>query len=154
MHIRYGYILGEGRFFFISTVLDIFDLVTIDYHIRLTCTGKDVAAVLDKALQKRKPSKMPEVRTDNDPQFTSIAFELFCWKNGIEHKRIPSETPNGIAHIEAFHSILEEDYLGLCKFESYEEVYREVMEFIFITTKWEYIQPLDTRRPSSIMKRL
>lgn len=129
--IKYGYIFGEGRFFFISTVLDVYDRVAVDYHIGLSCTGKDIADALARALHKRSPSTMPAVRTDNGPQFTSAAFELFCLENGIEHERIPIETPNGIAHIEAFHSILEEDCLGLFEFENYEEAYREVMEFMF-----------------------
>ncbi len=33
---------------------------------------------------------------------TSYAFEMYCQVNGIEHEHISVETPNAIAHIEAF----------------------------------------------------
>ncbi|SHH33490.1 Transposase [Thermosyntropha lipolytica DSM 11003] len=49
------------------------------------------------------------VRTDNRPQFMSVKFSKTCQELKLIHERIPVKTPNMNAHIEAFHSILEEE---------------------------------------------
>jgi putative transposase len=80
-------------------------------------------------LKKRgiKPGiKMPRVRTDNGPQFIAKLFEELCRKLGIIHERIPVGTPNLNAHIEAFHSILEDDCYSRYQFNSYAETYEQI----------------------------
>jgi putative transposase len=72
----------------------------------------------------------PVIRTDNGPQFISHAFEAACKRFQIEHERIPPRTPNMNVHIEAFHHLLKEECLGRIVFNSYEEVYQSVMEYI------------------------
>jgi len=129
MDIKYGYIHGEDRFFFQLSIIDVFDRCVIDYHLGLTCTAKDACRVLRNALKKRdiKPGmNMPQVRTDNGPQFISNLFREVCRKLGVIHERIPVKTPNMNAHIEAFHSILEDDCYSRNQFKSYAEVYEQV----------------------------
>lgn len=129
MDIKYGYIHGEERFFFQLSLIDVFDRCVIDYHLGLTCTAKDACRVLRNALKKRglKPGmKMPRVRTDNGPQFIANFFEELCHKLGIIHERIPIGTPNLNAHIEAFHSILEDDCYSRHQFNSYAEAYEQI----------------------------
>jgi putative transposase len=70
------------------------------------------------------------VRSDNGPQFISHAFTQGCENLEIEHERIPPKTPNMNAHIESFHRILEDDCLSRYEFQSYEEVYQIVSEFM------------------------
>ncbi len=41
----------------------------------------------------------------------------------MKHERIPVKTPNMNAHIESFHSILEEECYGINEFHSYIEAY-------------------------------
>jgi len=129
MDIKYGYIYGEERFYFQLSLIDVFDRCVIDYHLGLTCTAKDACRVLRNALKKRgiKPGMtMPRVRTDNGPQFIAKLFEEVCRKFGIVHERIPVRTPNLNAHIEAFHSILEDDCYSRHQFRSYAEAYEQV----------------------------
>jgi len=38
--------------------------------------------------------ELPQIRTDNGPQFTSIMFRELCESLGLEHERIPFKTPN------------------------------------------------------------
>lgn len=133
MDIKYGYILGEERFFFQLSLIDVFDRCVIDYHLGLTCTAKDACRVLHNALIKRgvKPGMaIPRVRTDNGPQFTANLFEEVCGRLGAVHERIPVKTPNLNAHIEAFHSILEDDCYSRHQFESYAEAYEQVSSYM------------------------
>lgn len=131
--IKYGYIAGEDRFFFIQTVLDVYDRCAVAYHIGLTCEGKDVARTLQQALWKRQlfeGDPKPVIRTDNGPQFISHAFQEACESFKVEHERIPPKTPNMNAHIESFHRLLEDDCLSRHEFETYKEAYEVVTEYI------------------------
>ncbi|NLY75829.1 MAG: transposase [Firmicutes bacterium] len=44
----------------------------------------------------------------------------------LTHERIPVGTPNLNAHIEAFHSILEDDCYSRHQFNTYAEAYKQV----------------------------
>ncbi|HZJ83314.1 MAG TPA: IS3 family transposase [Clostridia bacterium] len=131
--IKYGYIIGEDRFFYILSYLDVFDRGIIDYHIGLNCTGHDAIFTLKNALNRRdidaKESGLV-IRSDNGPQFISHIFEETCNSLGLEHERIPVKTPNKNAHIEAFHRILEDDCLAINEFETYGEAFIGVIDFM------------------------
>lgn len=131
--IKYGYIAGEDRFFFIQSVLDIYDRSVVDYHIGLFCTAKDAVASLKGALLRRQlygRESRPVVRSDNGPQFVSGIFEEACQQLGLEHERISYRTPKMNAHIEAFHSILESDCLSRHEFANFAEAYKTVADFM------------------------
>lgn len=131
--IKYGYIAGEDRFFYLMCIIDVYDRVIVDYHIGLSCEGRHAAHILERALWKRKipnaPSR-PIVRTDNGPQFISHIFETACETLSVEHERIPPKTPNLNAHIESFHSILERSCYARNEFGSYTEAHQIVTDFI------------------------
>jgi len=48
MDIKYGYIDGEDRFFFILSYIDVYDRGIIDYHIGLSCKGEDAKQTLQR----------------------------------------------------------------------------------------------------------
>lgn len=131
--IKYGYVEGEGRFFFLLSILDVYDRAVIDYHIGLSCEAKHAAELLQRALWKRnlfEGSQRPVIRTDNGPQFISHAFEQACERFEIEHERIPPKTPNKNAHIESFHAVLEDECLRRYEFVTYAEAHEAVGDYI------------------------
>ncbi|WP_225999552.1 IS3 family transposase [Paenibacillus sp. BJ-4] len=131
--IKYGYIAGEDRFFFIQSCLDVYDRSVVAYHIGLRCEAKDVIRTLQTALFKRQLFEVqtkPVIRSDNGPQFISHGFEAACESFGVEHERIPPRTPNMNAHIESFHRLLQDECLARYDFETYSEAYEAVTEFI------------------------
>lgn len=133
LDIKYGYIQGEDRFFYICEVIDVFDRTIIDYHIGLTCKASEVVNLLKCAYQKRNkhnPGITPVIRTDNGPQFISNDFEFMCKDLGLFHERIPCATPNKNAHIESFHSLLERYCLRRHIFKTYLEAYVIVGKYI------------------------
>lgn len=129
--IKYGYILGEDRFLFVLSMIDICDRSIIDYHIGLHCDAKDTVQTLKRAIMKRQQYEdKPVIRTDNGPQFISHIFETFCDDYHIEHERIPPRTPNMNAHIESFHRIMEDDCMSKFEFDTYGEAYEEITKFM------------------------
>jgi putative transposase len=133
--IKYGWIAGEHRFFFIMSILDVFDRAIITYHLGLTCEAKHLVQITQEALMKRrlfnKPKEeKPIIRSDNGPQFISHLFEDACDSFELIHERIPPRTPNKNAHIESFHSILEAECYQRHEFETYPQTYEIVTQFI------------------------
>lgn len=130
--IKYGYIHGENRFFYILSIIDVYDRMIVEHYKGLSCTGEDAAVTLKRALVRRglaDATNTPVIRTDNGPQFISDVFEQACLKLKIEHERIPCRTPNKNAHIESFHSILEDDCMSRYEFRTYAEAYEKISNF-------------------------
>ncbi len=131
--MKYGYIAGEQRFFFLLSLIDVYDRAIVDYHFGLSCEGKHASQILQRALWKRQLFEKvdrPVVRTDNGPQFISHTFGMSCTDFRVEHERIPPKTPNKNAHIESFHSILEKECLARHEFQSYQEAYETVTNYL------------------------
>jgi putative transposase len=132
--LKYGYIAGEDRFFFILSYIDVYDRQIVGYHIGLRCEAHDVVQALKMALWRRQivgiHNQRLVIRSDNGPQFVSLAFENACEQLGLEHERIPPRTPNLNAHIESFHRILEEECLSGQEFDTYAEAYEAVDQYI------------------------
>lgn len=105
----------------------------MDYHIGLNATALDVSRLFRNALSKRNlltGDNLPVIRTDNGPQFMAVKFEETCQELKLVHERIPVKTPNMNAHIEAFHSILEEECYGLNEFLNFKEAYEIISQYI------------------------
>jgi putative transposase len=133
MDVKYGFIAGEQRFFFLLSLIDVYDRAVVDYHIGLSCEGKHASQILQRALWRRQlfgNQERPVIRTDNGPQFISHIFESSCEAFQVTHERIPPKTPNKNAHIEAFHSILEKECLERHEFESYQQAYETVTNYL------------------------
>jgi putative transposase len=131
--LKYGFIAGEDKFFYVLSIIDVYDREIIDYHIGLGCKGQDAAATLVRALMRRKMFESdikPIIRSDNGPQFISHNFSEKCIEVSMEHERIPCKTPNMNAHIESFHRIMEDECMGRWEFESYKEAYQATLEFM------------------------
>lgn len=131
--IKYGYITGEDKFFFVLSVIDVLDRSIIDYYMGYSCTGSDAASLIKRCLLKRNlfnSKEKPVIRTDNGPQFISHIFEDSCVEVGAYHERIPSRTPNKNAHIESFHRILQDECIGVYEFQSYKDAYVEISRFM------------------------
>lgn len=130
--LKYGFIEGEGRFFYILEYIDVYDRNIVDYHVGLRCTKEDAIFTLKNALIKRDISEDSKliIRSDNGPQFISNYFQNNCKNLGLIHERIPYNTPNKNAHIESFHRILEDDCLSKKSFRNYTEAYLAIIAFI------------------------
>jgi putative transposase len=130
--IKYGYVAGRDRFFFVLSIIDVFDRVIVEYYRGPVCEAKHVVQTLWRALQKRirAGEGMPVIRSDNGPQFVSTLFGDTCESLGIIHERIPPRTPNMNAYIESFHSLLERDLMSKMDFMTFEEAYAEIDRYM------------------------
>jgi putative transposase len=149
--IKYGYIVGEDRFFYVLIILDVYDRSIVGFHIGRYCEGSDVVRTLNTALFKRQlfeAEKKPVIRSDNGPQFVSIQFGKACLEWGVEHERIPMKTPNKNAHVEAYNAILELECLSRHEFLTFAEAYEVVHDHIRFYNEVRIHSSLKYRTPS------
>ena len=135
LDLKYGYVHGENRFFFIMAIIDVYMRLIVNYYIGLRCTGNDLAFTLEAAIRKHEilDSNQLVIRSDNGSQMTSNAFinHINSYKQDqVVHELIPPATPNKNAHIEAFNSILEVEFLQPRYFMTYGQAYQETVGFM------------------------
>nr|WP_261306258.1 IS3 family transposase [Paenibacillus andongensis] len=125
MDIKYGYVIGQERFFYMLSIIDVFDRVVVKQYRGTVCEAKHEVQTLCYAIQSRlnPGEEMPVIRTDNGPQFVSKLFGDMCECLDVVHERIPPRTPNMNAYIESFHSLLERHLFGIRDFMTFEEAY-------------------------------
>lgn len=132
--IKYGYIHGENRFFYICVYIDVFSRKIIHYHIGLRCTAKNLISSFSTALKKADIDIYDGlvIRSDNGPQMASKAFynHLAGIAHNIEHEFIPCATPNKNAHVESFYSIVELEFMSVYYFNSFKDAYVKFNDFV------------------------
>ena len=132
--IKYGYIHGENRYFFILVFIDVFLRKIVGYHIGLSCKAGDMVFTLQQALVAAKVTDADglAIRSDNGPQMTSNMMKNYLADLAIdlEHEFIPPSTPNKNAHIESFNSILEIEFLQTRYFKNFGEAYQQTVDFM------------------------
>lgn len=133
MDIKYGYVAGLDRHFYLASVIDVFDRSIVAYYRGRSCDRNDIIGAVKQALLRRQLTNTetkPVLRTDNGPQFISHDFGDFCKEYNIEHERIPIKSPNKNAYIESFHSILERECYQREVYMTFEEAFKGVDRFI------------------------
>lgn len=135
LDLKYGFIHGENRFFYILAIIDVYTRLIVNYYIGLRCTGKDLVFTLNNAIReyKRFHNDRLIIRSDNGSQMTSDVFVKNAESFGEDrliHELIPPATPNKNAHVEAFNSILEIEFLQPRYFMTYGQAYQETTEFM------------------------
>lgn len=138
--IKYGYVDGERRFFFVLAFIDVFTRKVVGVHVGLRCQAGDLRNTLARAIVAEGITAEHGlvIRSDNGPQMT--ANEVSRWLSRLEeklsHEFIPVRTPNKNAHIESFFSILELEFLLITYFSNFSEAYEKTHAFIrFYNTK-------------------
>jgi putative transposase len=154
LDIKYGYVAGYEQFFFIADIIDVFDQTIVGYHVGASCEAKHVCQALKRALRSRLTSGQakPIIRTDNGPQFVSKRFGDLCVEETLVHERIPPQTPNMNAYIEAFHATLERDLLSKEDFATFEEAYQAIHTYMDFYNNRRMQRRLGKRSPASFLQ--
>jgi len=79
--VKYGYVAGEGRLFYVISIIDVEDRNIFAFHIDLSYTSEDAVSVIKNALFKRQLCDShikPVIRLDNGPQYISDIYNNAC----------------------------------------------------------------------------
>ena len=153
--IKYGFIHGENRFFFIASFIDVFSRKIVGEYVGSSCKGGDLTFTLNQALIKENITNEDEliIRSDNGPQMTSVYFYnyLKTLERKLVHEFIPVATPNKNAHIESFYSILETEFIQVNYFKNLSDAYIKTHQFIKFYNERRVHKSLRYRTPNEIM---
>jgi len=132
--LKYGYVDGERRFFFVLAFIDVFTRKVVGVHVGLRCQAGDLRNTLAQAIVAEGITAEHGlvIHSDNGPQMT--ANEVSRWlaqlKEKLSHEFIPVRMLNKNAHIESFFSILELEFLMVTYFATFAEAYKKTHEWI------------------------
>ena len=155
--IKYGYIHGQNRFFYILVYIDVFSRKIVHYYVGLHCKAKHLAATFSTALRKASIGVNDGlvIRSDNGPQMTSKMFYNYLLnevQHKVEHEFIPCATPNKDAHVESFYSILESEFIPLYYFRDFKDVYIKFYNFIEFYNNVRVHSSLKYRTPNQVLE--
>lgn len=132
--IKYGYIHGENRYFYLLVFLDVFSRKVVGFHIGLSCKAGDLVFTLDQAIKNAKITDADglAIRSDNGPQMTSNMMREYLTdlELDLDHEFIPPKMSNKNAHVESFNAIFEIEFLQTRYFKNYSEAYAQTVEFM------------------------
>lgn len=128
MDIKFIYIRGERRNALLLTILDTFTRLALawdlQYSIRHTHVGRLFDQVIEQWLQPYRPPFNDELtvtlRCDNDGRFVAHDLQKHMTENFINQEFILPATPQQNAHIESFHSVVEE---LICRKYEFEDIH-------------------------------
>lgn len=132
--LKYVYVHGEGRFCFILAFIDVFSKKAVNTFIGQSVKAGDLMLTLNQALMKESITAEHglKIRSDNGPQMSSNRFHFYLKRleQKLSHEFIPPRTPNRNAYVEAFFSILENEWLVPRYFHTYADAYKALVEFV------------------------
>lgn len=154
--IKYGYVHGESRFFFILAFVDVFSRKCVGVHVGLTCRQGDLCFVLSQSLVQEGINSKQEliIRSDNGPQMRSNEFYLYLKKLEISlsHEFIPLRTPNKNAHVESFFSIVELEFIQTRYFQTFADAYAQTHEWVNYYNKERIHGATGMRTPAEVVE--
>lgn len=118
MDIKFVYIHGEHRMALLITLLDVFSRRALEQRLEYSIKALEVVELLRQLRFGWGKFGAMRLRTDNGAQFIATIVQQYCKEHGIEHEFIHPYTPQENGHIEAFHSLLQQEVMLEHQFES------------------------------------
>lgn len=102
--------LMNGRRIRVLTLVDLWDRSCPTLEVDVSLPGQRVVRVLEKLrLQGRLPQRL---RTDNGPEFTGKALDVWAQEHGVQLEFIRPGKPMDNGHIESFNGRLRDECLN------------------------------------------
>lgn len=129
MDIKYVWVEGEKRHYYLLTVLDVYSRKAIDW-IFLPSIRKQHVVSLFMRIAKEYDVRGVIVRNDNGSQFLAHAVRQYLKSQEIVQEFTHISTPQENSYIEAFHSNIWRDLLSKTEFMSYYEAKLKIDSYI------------------------
>jgi len=140
MDIKFIYIRGERKNALLLTIIDTFTRIALDWKLQYSIRNSSVMNlfihVIENWLQDYKPpfddQVLVTIRSDNDARFIANDLKIFMNQNFLNHEFILPATPTQNAHIESFHSVVEQLVCKKFEFENIQHA-KETFDRFFQT---------------------
>ena len=120
LDIKYVWVAGESRNYFLLTVLDVFTRVAIEQIFQKSIRKMDVINIF-RRINNAFGIKGVTVRNDNGSQFIANDVKQFLRTAEANQEFTHIATPEENAYIEAFHSIVQREVIDRFEFQGFYE---------------------------------
>jgi putative transposase len=118
--------LASGRRLKCLTIVDDFTKEAVDIVVDHGIGGHYVTRILDQVMLFRGAPQA--IRTDQGPEFTSLALGQWAYQNQVQLKLIQPGKPTQNAYIESFNGKFRDECLNECSFTSLANVRKIVAD--------------------------
>lgn len=105
--IKYIYVAGEGRHYYMLNLIDCYSWKLLSYRISASIKKEDVIRLLIKTFALYGFPEKITIRSDNGSQFISKKLAEFLDEFSVTHEFTHVATPQENGHVECFHSIVQ-----------------------------------------------
>jgi len=130
MDIKYIYIPEERKNAYLLSVIDVFSRKVIGHIFKRSIKKIDVINLWQSLKADLSDLKKITIRSDNGSQFIANDVRGYFYYHGIKHEFTNIATPEDDGHIEAFHSILEREFLRRNDYYSFDEMKAAITRFM------------------------
>ena len=130
MDIKYIYIPQERRNAYLLSIIDVYSRKVVGHIFKRSIRKLDVINLWASLKGSLNDFKKITLRTDNGSQFIANDVRGFFHYHGIKHEFTNIATPEDDGHIEAFHSILEREFLRRNDYTTFDELKSAIARFM------------------------
>ena len=120
LDIKYVWVHGEQRHYYLLTVIDVFTRMVLDWILQPSIRQFDVIRLL-RRLDLEHSLRGVNVRNDNGSQFIAHKVRFFLRSSEASQEFTHVATPEENSYIEAYHSLFEREVVQRFEFSSYYE---------------------------------
>ena len=152
MDIKYIYIPQERRNAYLLSIIDVFSRKVVGHIFKRSIRKLDVINLWASLKSSLNDFKKITLRTDNGSQFIANDVRGFFHYHGIKHEFTNIATPEDDGHIEAFHSILEREFLRRNDYASFDELKSAIGRFMKCYNEERLHGSLNYKTPNQYIK--
>lgn len=130
MDIKYIYIPEERRNAYVLSIIDVYSRKVIGHVFKRSIRKLDVINLWQSLRSSLNDFKKITIRSDNGSQFIANDVRGYFHYHGIKHEFTNIATPEDDGHIEAFHSIMEREFLRRNEYITFDEFKSAINRFI------------------------
>lgn len=120
--IKYIYIPNERLNVYLLTIIDVFSRKVLAYKLAKSIKNNELITLIDSILDQYKITEGMTLRNDNGSQFIANNVRDYLKEKNIYQEFTHFSTPQENAHIEAFHSIIQREFVDKTEYLSFNEL--------------------------------
>lgn len=152
MDIKYIYIPEERRNAYLLSIIDVHSRKVIGHVFKRSIRKMDVINLWQSLKSYLNDFKKITIRNDNGSQFIANDVRGYFHYHNINHEFTNIATPEDDGHIEAFHSILEREFLQRNDYTSFDEMKSAIARFMKCYNEERLHGSLNYRTPEQFIK--
>lgn len=129
MDIKYFWLREERRNAYLLSILDVFSRKVLGFTLGRSIRKKDVVSLLKRTLALFKQAEGITLRNDNGSQFLAHMVREYLKERGIYQEFTHVAHPEENGHIEALHSILEQEVEKRFEFNTFDDLEKTLKRY-------------------------